>query len=131
MSERRRNECAVDGHLRDTGCQVGAVLAAVASDHRGEDFLEGGKSTGGEHLGPPVRVSISCLFLTECETRKGKVQWIFLELTEINLKPHYLSVLEVITKLSANGGDPEVQYLHVSHPSAPKGTSLMFGGGGH
>lgn len=76
VSERRRNECAVDGHLRDTRRQVGAILTAVASDHRGEDFLEGGKSTRGEHFGPPVRdiVSISYLFLcpTECISRRGR-----------------------------------------------------------
>lgn len=62
----RGNECAVDGHLGDTGGQVGAIFAAVASDHGGEDFLEGRKSTGCEHLGPPVRllsVFHSCLYI--------------------------------------------------------------------
>lgn len=55
MSERRGNKGAIDSHLRDTGSEVGAILAAVASDHGGEDFLEGGKRTGSEHLGPPER----------------------------------------------------------------------------
>lgn len=56
VSERRGNEGAVDSHLGDTGSQVGAILAAVASDHGGEDFLEGRKRTGSEHLGPPERL---------------------------------------------------------------------------
>lgn len=51
MTQRRRHERAIDGHLGHAAVDVVAVLAAVASDVRGEHFLQGGEGAGCEHLG--------------------------------------------------------------------------------
>lgn len=95
MPERRGNEGAIDSHLRDTGGQVGATLAAVASDYRGEDFLEGGKRTGSEHLSPPERDCCQYFMIVTVDMREMKLQWIFLELTKIDLEPHSSLALRV------------------------------------
>ena len=51
MPQRGADEGSVDGHLGHPAVEVVAVLAAVAGDVRGEDFLEGGEGAGGEHFG--------------------------------------------------------------------------------
>lgn len=51
MAEGRGNEHAVQGHLRDAGGEVVAVLADIVGQEGGEQLLKTREHTRGEHLG--------------------------------------------------------------------------------
>lgn len=51
VAEGSANEGTVGGHLGDARGKVVAVLVAVLGEPRGEELLETGETTGGEHLG--------------------------------------------------------------------------------
>jgi len=52
VTERSGNQSTIDGHLRHARGEIGSLLVAITGVNRREDFLEGGKGTRGEHLGP-------------------------------------------------------------------------------
>lgn len=51
MAQGRGNEHAVQRHLRDARAEVVAVLADIVGEPRGQQLLQTGEHTGGEHLG--------------------------------------------------------------------------------
>ena len=51
MTERRADEGSVRGHLGHSSSEVVAVLVAVLCNPRGEQFLESGERSRGDHLG--------------------------------------------------------------------------------
>jgi hypothetical protein len=51
MTERRADECAVNGHLRHATGEVVTRLVAVFCDPRCQELLQGSKRTRCEHLG--------------------------------------------------------------------------------
>lgn len=50
VAQRGGNEHAVERHLGDARAEVVAVLAHIVSEPRGEELLQTGEHTGGEHL---------------------------------------------------------------------------------
>jgi hypothetical protein len=51
MAERGADETAIDGHFRDTGGKVVAMLVLVVCDPGCQDLLQTSKRTRSEHLG--------------------------------------------------------------------------------
>jgi len=51
MAQRRADQRTVDSHLRHATGEVMARLVAVFGDPRGQELLQGGKRSRGEHLG--------------------------------------------------------------------------------
>lgn len=50
MAEGRADEHSVEGHLGNARAEVVAVLADIVRDPRGQQLLQTGEHTGGEHL---------------------------------------------------------------------------------
>ena len=50
VTQRGGNEHAVERHLGDARAEVVAMLADIVSEPRGEELLQTGEYTGGEHL---------------------------------------------------------------------------------
>ncbi len=60
MTQRRTDEGAVDGHLWHSRADVVAMFAFVVRNPGGQDFLQGSKTAGCEHLGAQ-RVTLKLL----------------------------------------------------------------------
>jgi hypothetical protein len=60
VAEGRGNDCAVEGHLGNARGEVGARLAPVVGNPRGEELLQTRQSARGEHLGAQ-RVALQLL----------------------------------------------------------------------
>lgn len=66
MSQRSRNEHAVERHLGHPMAEVVAVFADILRDPGREEFLQGRKDTGGEHLGTEgVRLELAQVELSK------------------------------------------------------------------
>lgn len=50
VAQRGADEHSVEGHFGDAGAEVVTVLADIMGDPRGQDFLQTGQDTGGQHL---------------------------------------------------------------------------------
>jgi len=50
VAQRGADEHSVEGHLGDAGAEVVTVLADIMGDPRGQDFLQTGQDTGGQHF---------------------------------------------------------------------------------